>query len=727
MANIDSDLIRGNIDTIILKTMLEEDKYGLDIIKEVENKSNGTYELKQPTLYSCLKRLENQELISSYWVDSDIGGRRHYYKLTDKGREFYNKKQEEWSKSKFIIDNLLSNFNDEEYRLVKKEDYDKIIEKKEENLNSENDFEPENNETIELEPKSTEEIDDEVDLTTNQDVPEETSSSDNEEPIFEETNNSLENDEFEENNEDAEPQQNETFEDFEEADDVDDEIEIQSEDQSNEDSVGMEINYYNSSEQKDDESQEQSFDGYYSENEENIENDYSASEENFLSSLRAADEEEINEYYGDKNSYARQFASDFNAASQGEETTVQDQFDFGDNQGSVDKKVEEFNSNISKLNEFNFGSSQTYEEKPTEEENDFDFDENNVQVENELETMQQDDDMMSELNSLGEDNITSFANSNDFENYEFDSNKKLVTQSTPKEFDLGYIQNDSTDEEFNPATEEQVTYADSPIENNFDENKILNSQEQDYSYNSSNFDDIISKNLNYESSDNPKVVAYNNDYYNGEVNYKQKLSNLSQYSQMSINSKNQAQVEPQKIEKIDLSEFKSNLAEEGIVVKEFEKINSNDNSERNYLLVNKINLIKSLIIFFGYVFILSSVYIILNNMSFKETLGFSFKYFAYGFIPFGAFLLYRLIVYVIDPYKKGPAKVPTRILLFISFIITVQLLLITYCVNLQLGFYSFAQMNYNHLLWLIPTIISFAPLISTSVYMILFYSQNFNV
>ena len=127
MQNIDSDLIRGNIDTIILKTMLNGDMYGLDIIREVENKSNGTYELKQPTLYSCLKRLENQELISSYWLDSDIGGRRHYYKLTEKGRDTIKSKQEEWSKSKFIIDNLLGDFNSEEYRLVKKDDYEKII------------------------------------------------------------------------------------------------------------------------------------------------------------------------------------------------------------------------------------------------------------------------------------------------------------------------------------------------------------------------------------------------------------------------------------------------------------------------------------------------------------------------------------------------------------------------------------------------------------------------
>ena len=130
MENINSDLIRGNIDTIILKTMLNGDMYGLDIIKEVENKSNGTYNLKQPTLYSCLKRLENQELISSYWLDSDIGGKRHYYKLTEKGHETIKTKQEEWSKSKLIIDNLLGDFNYDEYRLVKKDDYKKIIEGK---------------------------------------------------------------------------------------------------------------------------------------------------------------------------------------------------------------------------------------------------------------------------------------------------------------------------------------------------------------------------------------------------------------------------------------------------------------------------------------------------------------------------------------------------------------------------------------------------------------------
>ena len=77
MAGIDSDLIRGHIDTIILNILAEGDRYGYEICKEVENKSKGSYELKQPTLYSCLKRPESHGLISPYWEATDTAGKRN--------------------------------------------------------------------------------------------------------------------------------------------------------------------------------------------------------------------------------------------------------------------------------------------------------------------------------------------------------------------------------------------------------------------------------------------------------------------------------------------------------------------------------------------------------------------------------------------------------------------------------------------------------------------------
>lgn len=80
---------RGSVNTTILKTLINGDKYGYEIIKEVEEYSDGKIVLKQPSLYSSLSRFEDKGIVTSYWGDSDIGGRRHYYHLTEKGHKFY--------------------------------------------------------------------------------------------------------------------------------------------------------------------------------------------------------------------------------------------------------------------------------------------------------------------------------------------------------------------------------------------------------------------------------------------------------------------------------------------------------------------------------------------------------------------------------------------------------------------------------------------------------------
>ncbi|MCI5714032.1 MAG: helix-turn-helix transcriptional regulator [Firmicutes bacterium] len=82
---------RGFVNNIILESLLSGDKYGYEIIKEVEDKSNGKIILKQPSLYSSLKRFETKGYITSYWGDSDIGGRRHYYTITEPGKNYYNR------------------------------------------------------------------------------------------------------------------------------------------------------------------------------------------------------------------------------------------------------------------------------------------------------------------------------------------------------------------------------------------------------------------------------------------------------------------------------------------------------------------------------------------------------------------------------------------------------------------------------------------------------------
>lgn len=106
-SKISSDLIRGHIDTIILKLLLGGDKYGYEISRTVHSASNGEYELKEATMYSSLKRLESEACVISYWGEETQGGRRKYYKITDKGKELYIENKKNWENAKKILDNLI--------------------------------------------------------------------------------------------------------------------------------------------------------------------------------------------------------------------------------------------------------------------------------------------------------------------------------------------------------------------------------------------------------------------------------------------------------------------------------------------------------------------------------------------------------------------------------------------------------------------------------------------
>ena len=106
--SVSSDLIRGHINTIILRALYDGDKYGYEIIAEIEQKSHGQYSLKQPSLYSALKRLEKDGYVTSYWGGSVSGGRRKYFSLTEAGKTISEQNQAEWEYSRTVIDSLIS-------------------------------------------------------------------------------------------------------------------------------------------------------------------------------------------------------------------------------------------------------------------------------------------------------------------------------------------------------------------------------------------------------------------------------------------------------------------------------------------------------------------------------------------------------------------------------------------------------------------------------------------
>ena len=106
--SIADDLIRGHTDAIILARLLRGDSYGYEINKTISNLSAGRFELKEATLYTAFKRLEESGCIASYWGDSGAGARRRYYTITPAGKQASRRLLEEWLETKEIMDKLLA-------------------------------------------------------------------------------------------------------------------------------------------------------------------------------------------------------------------------------------------------------------------------------------------------------------------------------------------------------------------------------------------------------------------------------------------------------------------------------------------------------------------------------------------------------------------------------------------------------------------------------------------
>jgi PadR family transcriptional regulator PadR len=92
---MDSRLLSGTVDLLILDVLAHEASYGYEITQQVLGRSSGYFQLTEGSLYPALHRLERQRLVSAYWEEVD-GRRRKYYRLTPAGRKELAAKREEW-------------------------------------------------------------------------------------------------------------------------------------------------------------------------------------------------------------------------------------------------------------------------------------------------------------------------------------------------------------------------------------------------------------------------------------------------------------------------------------------------------------------------------------------------------------------------------------------------------------------------------------------------------
>lgn len=108
---MDKELLKGSIDILILALSSKKDVYGYEITKIIKKYTNSLYEMGEGTLYPALKRLEVRKYLTSYWGDTDKGGRRKYYKITDEGKRGLQEKLDSYNLINLAINECLRGGN----------------------------------------------------------------------------------------------------------------------------------------------------------------------------------------------------------------------------------------------------------------------------------------------------------------------------------------------------------------------------------------------------------------------------------------------------------------------------------------------------------------------------------------------------------------------------------------------------------------------------------------
>ena len=107
MSTPSSDILRGTLDLLILKTLTLEPMHGWGVSQRLEQLSRGVLDVNQGSLYPALQRLEQKGWIDSEWRTTENNRRARYYRLTARGRRAVGTETESWRRYVSAVDLIL--------------------------------------------------------------------------------------------------------------------------------------------------------------------------------------------------------------------------------------------------------------------------------------------------------------------------------------------------------------------------------------------------------------------------------------------------------------------------------------------------------------------------------------------------------------------------------------------------------------------------------------------
>ncbi len=102
-----SELLKGTLDMLVLKTLALEPMHGWGVSERIRQISEDVFQVNQGSLYPALQRLKRKGWIRSQWRLTENNRRACYYRLTAAGRRQLDGERREWERSVSAVNRIL--------------------------------------------------------------------------------------------------------------------------------------------------------------------------------------------------------------------------------------------------------------------------------------------------------------------------------------------------------------------------------------------------------------------------------------------------------------------------------------------------------------------------------------------------------------------------------------------------------------------------------------------
>jgi PadR family transcriptional regulator PadR len=94
---------KGVLELCVLALVDKKDCYGYELVQRISEK----FEVAEGTVYPLLRRLTKEDYFTTYLKESNEGPPRKYYKLTYKGRMFYEELRAQWKEFSESVNQII--------------------------------------------------------------------------------------------------------------------------------------------------------------------------------------------------------------------------------------------------------------------------------------------------------------------------------------------------------------------------------------------------------------------------------------------------------------------------------------------------------------------------------------------------------------------------------------------------------------------------------------------